>query len=686
MSDALGADAIKPTRFQPTRAPARRRLRALSPARIGVLAGGATLAWFLWFLFTAKAVHFQITPADAVLTVSGGFEIRFSGMRLLRQGSYDLAAAAPGYQSLQTTVSIGEPRSQAFEFQLTPLPGSVTLESNPAGAEVKVDGTAIGITPLTAELAAGRREVEMSLRLYQSAIVAVEVEGRAIAQTVVVPLQPDWAPVTVPTRPAGAALHVDGVVAGVSPGPVRVAAGERRIEAHLDGYKVWRDILQLAAGQPANLPTINLVPADGLLVVRSTPPGAGVTVNGEYRSLTPARLQVAAGATHQVRVFKAGYAAARREVRVESNRQAAMDVELQALTGELAVTVEPRDAELWIDGERIGAGNRTVTLSAAPHDVELRKDGHAGYRRTVTPQPGFTQQLRVRLMTLEEARFAQLTPRIVTAAGQELVLLKPSPIRLGASRREPGRRANETLRDVALAEFFYLGAREVTNAEFRQFAPGHASGEFEAVDLNKDEQPAVNVSWEEAALYCNWLSAREDLPPFYTVEFGKVTGFAPNARGYRLPGEAEWAWAARHVADGEPLLRFPWGERLPPPPRHGNYADSAARHVVGRIIFGYNDNHIASAPVSTFKPNDKGLYDLGGNVAEWMHDYYDIPEPGQPAAPLGPPEGEYHVIKGASWMHGAVSELRLSFRDYGAKGRNDVGFRIARFAEGGDGA
>ena len=686
MSDAPRADAIEPTRFAPTPEPARRRLRALSPGRIGLLVGAAALAWFLWFLFTAKAVRFDIHPADAAVTVSGGFEIRFSGSHLLRQGAYDITATAPGHQPLQTTVRIGEPRSQAFEFRLTPLPGSVTFESLPAGAEVRVDGVAVGVTPLTVELAAGSRAVEMALPLHQPASVTVEVQGKSIAQTVVVPLQPDWASVTLPTRPPGAALHVDGVVAGVSPGPVRVPAGERRMEAHLDGYKVWRDILQVTAGQPVNLPAVDLVAADGTLLVRSTPPQAGVTVNGEYRGLTPARLDVAAGATHQVRVLKAGYATARREVRVGSNRRAAMDFELQALTGELAVTVEPEDAELWIDGERIGLGNRTVALSAAPHDVELRLNGYAGYRRTVTPQPGFTQQLKVRLLTLEEARFARLTPRIQTSVGQELVLLKPTPIRLGASRREPGRRANETLRDVALAEFFYLGAREVTNAEFRQFAPGHASGEFETVDLNKDDQPAVNVSWEEAALYCNWLSQREELPPFYTVEFGKVTGFAPNGRGYRLPAEAEWAWAARHVGTGEPLLRFPWGERLPPPPRHGNYADAAARHVVGRIIFGYNDNHIGSAPVSTFKPNDKGLYDMGGNVAEWMHDYYDIPEPEQPAAPLGPPEGEYHVIKGASWMHGAVSELRLSFRDYGAKGRNDVGFRIARFAEGGYGA
>ena len=62
------------------------------------------------------------------------------------------------------------------------------------------------------------------------------------------------------------------------------------------------------------------------------------------------------------------------------------------------------------------------------------------------------------------------------------------------------------------------------------------------------------------------------------------------------------------------------------------------------------------------------------------NDYYQHPFPAG-AGPLGPAAGEYHVIRGASWMHGTITDLRLSFRDYGIDGRPDLGFRIARFAE-----
>ena len=84
-----------------------------------------------------------------------------------------------------------------------------------------------------------------------------------------------------------------------------------------------------------------------------------------------------------------------------------------------------------------------------------------------------------------------------------------------------------------------------------------------------------------------------------------------------------------------------------------------------------------SVAPGTYAPNVHGLYDMGGNVAEWVHDYYEIPSPEPTRDPMGPAEGEYHVIRGSSYMSGTITELRLSYRDYGSDGRPDVGFRVA---------
>ena len=105
--------------------------------------------------------------------------------------------------------------------------------------------------------------------------------------------------------------------------------------------------------------------------------------------------------------------------------------------------------------------------------------------------------------------------------------------------------------------------------------------------------------------------------------------------------------------------------------------------VTGRILNGYTDQFVVSAPVSSFPPNHRGLYDMGGNVAEWVHDGYRIPSANAKLAidPLGAQRGDNYTVRGGSWALSRLSELRLTFRDYGERGRDDLGFRIARYAE-----
>jgi formylglycine-generating enzyme required for sulfatase activity len=251
---------------------------------------------------------------------------------------------------------------------------------------------------------------------------------------------------------------------------------------------------------------------------------------------------------------------------------------------------------------------------------------------------------------------------------------------MGASRREPGRRANEIQRQVSLNRAFYLSEKEVTNAEFSRFNSKHYSRQTNGITLSNPSQPVVNVRWQQAALFCNWLSKNEGLPLAYTIKAGKISAFEPKSTGYRLPSEAEWAYAARYRQGI--MMKFPWGDNFPPKNKSGNYADLSATKVVGRIIKGYRDNFAATAPVASFSANPFGLYDLGGNVAEWINDYYAIEMnlSSKPLLdPIGPKQGEFHVIRGSSWRHGSITELRASFRDYGSDGRDDVGFRISRY-------
>ena len=225
-----------------------------------------------------------------------------------------------------------------------------------------------------------------------------------------------------------------------------------------------------------------------------------------------------------------------------------------------------------------------------------------------------------------------------------------------------------------------MGLLEVSNRDYRHFISSHRTRGAPGQDLNADNLPVANVTWEAAATYCNWLSRRESLPAFYQIKYGRVLGVNPDAVGYRLPTEAEWDWVARLTPDGK-TLEFPWSGGFPPRTRSGNYADESAKAVVKQIVVGYNDSFAASAPVGSFPPNLRGLYDLAGNVSEWVHDFDGPASSGAVTDPLGPSSGATHVIKGSSWAQGSSAELNLKFRAAGDQPRPDLGFRLARYAQ-----
>ena len=671
---------IKPVRYQPPGDGGGRRPR-LSAARIVLLGAALTAAAVLAFLFMARSVALEFTPPASDISVLGGPALEFGGVYLLLSGAYQVEATRDGYYPIAAPFTVSAERNQAFEFKFAPLPGLLTIEADPAGAQLTVDGRPLGATPLAdVPIEAGKRALRFTHPRHQDLELTVEVAGRSERQRIDAELLPNWGEVRYATQPPGARILIDGEDTGLTtPATAEILAGEHEVALALDGHQSHRERILIAPLEQREVPLILLRQSDARLRVSTRPGQAGVTINGQYRGESPISAELRSGRAYRVQIFKAGYAAHSATVTLKAGEARQVSFDLEPLTGLVSVQAEPPQAQLLVDGKAKGSANQVLELPTRPHRLEIQADGYAGYRTEIRPRQGLTQEVRVKLLTLAEARLAALRPEITTAQGQTLKLFKPSPIRLGASRREPGRRANETLRDVALQRLFYLGIKEVSNAEFKAFASGHDSGAYEDQPLNKDDQPVAMVSWHDAARYCNWLSRRESLPLFYAEEFGKVTGFNPSATGYRLPSEAEWAWAARYREDGEPL-RFPWGEALPPPTRHGNYADRSAGHLVGRIIFGYNDNYAVAAPVGTFEANAKGIFDLGGNVAEWVNDFYQHPA-SENTPPLGPAAGEYHVIRGSSWMHGTTTDLRLSFRDYGTDGRRDLGFRLARFAE-----
>ncbi|MEX2525835.1 MAG: PEGA domain-containing protein [Gammaproteobacteria bacterium] len=676
---------IQPAKFEP---PKDRPRGSSFRLRAGAVITAAALLFSIgvaWFLLTGKAVYIETIPAGAETNITGELKLRLADRYLLRPGDYRLRIRAEGYHPLETTLAVNEEQNQEYRFELSRLPGHLAVTSRPDAAVVFLNGEQRGKTPVTArDIPHGKHTLRLQAQRYLPHEEDIEIEGLGRTQQYSVGLKPAWANVTLESSPAGAQVYVDDDLAGITPLTTEILQGERRIRVKLEGHKAWQKTLNIKAGEPQSLTDIRLQPADALVRIVTSPAGAGITVNGEYLGVSPLEAAVEPGASTSIRLFKQGYKRAARTVNLDSGEEETLRVDLQPELASVEIRARPENAQLIVDGQARGEANQVLNLPAREHRIEIRREGYQPFKTTLTPRPGIDQVMRVTLKTLREVKLEAMKPIMETAAGQTIKLFRPdAEFTMGASRREPGRRANETLRRVKLSRAFYLSVREVTNAEYRRFVREHDSGEFRGASLNKDNQPVVNITWEQAAKYCNWLSGEDDLTPFYRERDGSITGINSDANGYRLPTEAEWAWAARYQTQ-DSLLKFPWGQEMPPPEKSGNYADESAAHLIGRIIHGYDDGHAVTAPAGSFPASGKGLYDMGGNAAEWVNDFYDIMVSQTDTArtdPMGPERGEHHVIRGSSWTHGSITELRLSYRDYGSEPRDDVGFRIARFME-----
>ena len=223
-----------------------------------------------------------------------------------------------------------------------------------------------------------------------------------------------------------------------------------------------------------------------------------------------------------------------------------------------------------------------------------------------------------------------------------------------------------TEQTVALTNDFWLSDAEVTVGLFEQFVgDDRYPQEYRPPNWfggagRPPTDPAQQVSWEEAVLFCNWLSRKEKQQPCYAVGWSEGTlkvEFLMDEKGYRLPTEAEWEYACRAGT----TTAYGFGEAWLP-----EYGVAAAA---------------SSKPVRSKMCNRWGLFDLHGNVVEFCYDRW-LPYEGESVRdPVG--LGGWHVVdRGGSWKHG-VDRCQSDYRGKTSPSwrDDDLGFRVARSAE-----
>ncbi|MEO0436850.1 MAG: PEGA domain-containing protein [Pseudomonadota bacterium] len=514
------AQRIQAAAFEPLSETSSGAKRRLNPRRIALLVAGVVFSFALWFLLTARSLELQVIAEVPGTASISGLSLPFGERYLIRPGKYMVVAAAPGYHPFQKELEVTRDASQTVELVLQPLPGRISIASDPSAATVFIDGETVGSSPFE-DLAveAGEHVIRVEAPRFRTLEQALSVTGRDVQQNLSLTLEPAWGDISIASEPALATVLVDGEPFGETPLVAEILEGEHTISLRLPGFADEVFPLIVEAGVAQVLEQIQLTPATGVLSVTSSPSQANVSVNGVFAGQTPLELELEPNKSHRLSLSKAGYRRASRTIEMAAGSSKDEQISLPPLLGDVLVRVSPANAELFVNGRSVGVGTQTLSLPAVSQRIEARLEGYETIRQSVTPRAGLEGLVEMTLLTPEAARKARLKPQYATALGQTMVLMNPvdSPrneFSMGASRRDPGRRANEVLHPVRLERPFYVQAKEVTNAAFRLFDSTHGSGQVEGNSLNREKQPVVQVSWQQAASFCNWLSQQEGLQRF----------------------------------------------------------------------------------------------------------------------------------------------------------------------------
>jgi formylglycine-generating enzyme required for sulfatase activity/serine/threonine protein kinase len=261
------------------------------------------------------------------------------------------------------------------------------------------------------------------------------------------------------------------------------------------------------------------------------------------------------------------------------------------------------------------------------------------------------------IKTIKAPTREELQDEIVNSFDMRLKLIKPGTFLMGSPKDEEGRYDNEGPRqhEAEITQAFYMGVYPVTKGQFAAFAKAAPytteaetdgkgfgynastkkleSGKYSWRDpgfAQADDHPVVEVTWNDAKAFCEWLSKKE----------GKT---------YELPTEAEWEYACRAGT----TTRFWCGDMDASLKGNANIADASLKekYPFGRWAVAWNDDYPFTSPVGNFKANRWGLYDMHGNVWQWCADGYGPYQEGYIKDPKGKDSGNSRVLRGGSWYN-----------------------------------
>lgn len=600
----------------------------------------------------------------------------------------------------------GADPSAASRRPVEPPTGELMVSSRPPGADILLNGEKKGATPLTIEgLQAGRYTLSIRKKDFAVWEEPVEIEALKLSE-ISVDLKTTYGSIAIESQPEGAEVFVGGRKAGETPLTIdRAETGARQIEVRKEGYTSWKQGIKVAAGEKVKL-IADLKTARGNLNVSSQPPDADVFVDGKKQGATPLVFSVLPG-MREVEIRKDGYVAWRKNVNVAAGGEIDLAAQLKTATGGLNVSSKPTKAEVYIDGKPRGQTPLVLSnISAGQVKIVVKKNCYREEGKTISIREGRTEKVRFSLKSecgelsvksvpegagwYLDDQYQGVTPETVQdvkegdhivritkekyidwvgkihirpgqrlpvtanldkalpnpgdtyrdpATGMDFVWVHQGCYLMGSEADEVGRDSDEGPRHEVCVEGFWMGKYEVTQAQW-----GRVMGANPSFFNKGGSYPVDSVSWKEVQGFIQKLNAMS----------------APGIR-YRLPSEAEWEYACRS----------------------GGKDDIYSGGIRDRALAWHKGNSKRTThPVGEKAPNRIGLYDMSGNLYEWVEDAYleDAYKQHRQQNPVVDAGGSAsRVIRGGSWKQGD-EECRCAGRNNSAMDSSnyEMGFRLVR--------
>jgi len=638
-------------------------LRNRRKISFSVLAITIVLAFSTLTIFFSKALDVLITPriesARIDIRVVDGFAPKVFEKYLVFTSEVAFKAYQEGFESAEVVYKKND-GGTSLEIRMVALPSTVELRVDYDGDFIlripSVDYTSSEREQVL-ELPEGLVEIYIEGPLLESFKKTLKISGRSISEEFVLKpttvstilnfkVSPEDAEVLVGNLPYSSKLGIYRI---------RLRKGQHTVQIRKDGYLSYSEKVRVKENESLNLGKLTLKPRPINAEFFTNPSGASVFIGDQYKGTTPFKTFLTPREKVSIKLRKRGYSQQTFDLTPKIDRDLSRRVNLAKRIFEVRVVSEPI-AEVMLNGRIVGVTPLSLKTSVGDL-IGAMADGYAPVEVPITGMTIDGNEYNFVLVLAGEKAFMD-APENYQLDGVEMKKIKGNL---------KGWKNYEISARGPIALDFFISTTEITTEAFYRYTGEEAGGSL----------PVTNVSWIKAVNYCNWLSEKQGLDRFYnlsTVSGVEVISFDPGSTGYRLLTKTEWLFAISDGKKGKLSTNFAWGTSIKDIPRGvGNLAGRETVNTTLKFISNYVDPFTKLSPVKSFRSSPLGIFDLSGNVREWLHN-----AGGVSSSYFGKDYGTGHLIAGSSFKSAQKEDLLLQNFETSSINASDVGFRLAR--------